>query len=391
LISAAPTTAAACAPATLGAKSSSSAGSTATASSAAGSSSPSATALGSPSSPSAPTSTPRPRLRYRYLDLRRPVLQRNFILRSRLATLTRQTLAEEGFLELETPYMVKYTPGGARNFLVPSRLNPGRFYALPQSPQIFKQILMVAGMDRYFQIVKCFRDEDLRADRQPEFTQIDIEISFPTEDTVMEVAEGVLRAMFTEIRGLTIAEIPRITYAEAIDRYGIDSPDTRFGMHLKTLTDLVVGSASTVISGGLANGGVCRGMNVKGHAEAASNKVLNGYTDFVKRYGMGGLLWGKVGAEGLTGSLAKLLSAEEAAAVVSALGGSAGRPAARRRRRPQRREPGLGRLRAQLGRDLSLHQHEFSFCWVNDFPAFDWDKDSQRWVAMHHPFTSPQG
>ena len=330
------------------------------------------------------------RLKWRFLDLRRPTLQRHLIIRHKASQAVRRFLDSEDFVEVETPILNKSTPEGARDYLVPSRVHPGQWYALPQSPQIFKQILMVAGMDRYFQIVKCFRDEDLRADRQPEFTQIDIEISFPTEETVMEVAEGVLRAMFTEIRGLSIGEIPRLTYAEAIDRYGIDSPDTRFGMHLKTLTDLVANSASTVISGGLANGGVCRGMNVKGHAEAASNKVLNGYTDFVKRYGMGGLLWGKVGAEGLTGSLAKLLSAEEAAAVVSALGGAPGDLLLVGVGAKGAVNPGLGRLRAQLGRDLSLHEHEFSFCWVNDFPAFDWDKDSQRWVAMHHPFTSPK-
>ncbi|MCB9764261.1 MAG: aspartate--tRNA ligase [Alphaproteobacteria bacterium] len=330
------------------------------------------------------------RLKYRFLDLRRPELQARLIARHRAAQAARRFLDSHDFLEVETPILTRSTPEGARDYLVPSRVHPGEWYALPQSPQLFKQILMVSGMDRYFQIVKCFRDEDLRADRQPEFTQIDIEMSFPTADTVMEVAEGVCRAMFQDVRGVDIGVVPQLSYAEAMARFGLDSPDMRFGMEHVNLTELLAGSESRVIAGGLADGGIAKGMNLKGGAAQASRKVIDGWTDFVKRYGMGGLLWGKATADGWTGPAGKLLSASEREAVGRALAAEDGDLLLLGVGTPSTVHAGLGRLRAHLGRTLSLHEREFAFCWVTDFPGFEWDEDNQRWAAMHHPFTSPK-
>lgn len=330
------------------------------------------------------------RLKYRFLDLRRSELQRNLVMRHRTAQAVRRYLDSQDFLEIETPILTKSTPEGARDYLVPSRVHPGQWFALPQSPQLFKQLLMVGGLDRYFQIVKCFRDEDLRADRQPEFTQIDIEMSFPVRETVMEVSEGVLRAMFRDVRGVEIAEIPRLSYVDAITRFGVDAPDTRFGMEHSTLTELLAHNSSTVIAGGLAEGGIAKGMNVKGAGEKVSRKGIEAWTEFVKRYGMGGLLWGKLGAEGWSGPLGKLLSEGEREAVGQTLGAELGDLLLVGVGKAGHVNPGMGRLRAHIGRELQLHEVEFSFCWVTDFPSFEWDEESGRWVAMHHPFTSPR-
>jgi aspartyl-tRNA synthetase len=331
------------------------------------------------------------RLKYRYLDLRRKVLQDKLVARHKATLAARHFLDDEGFLEIETPILTRATPEGARDYLVPSRVHPQRWYALPQSPQIFKQILMVAGMDRYFQIVKCFRDEDLRADRQPEFTQVDIEISFATAELVMEATHGVVEAMFQAVRGHGLGEVPHLTYAESMDRFGVDAPDIRFAMEHTDLSELLSGSESTVIQGGLADGGLAKGMNVKGAAGDVSRKGIDAWTEFVRRYGMGGLLWGKVNPDGWSGPMGKMLSASEKETVGAALGAEEGDlllvgvgPAARV-------HAGLGRLRAHVGKERGLTEaQKFAFCWVTDFPAFEYDEDAGRWVAMHHPFTSPK-
>ncbi len=324
------------------------------------------------------------RLTYRYLDLRRPESQRRLFVRHKAYQATRRFLDQHGFTEVETPILNKSTPEGARDYLVPSRVHPGQWYALPQSPQIFKQILMVAGFDRYFQVCKCFRDEDLRADRQPEFTQIDMEISFATRPLVMEITSGLMRALWKEALGIELGEFPVITYAEAIDRFGVDNPDLRFGMELFDLD--WAGSAFRVVSGALDAGGICKGFVVKGAADDVSRKVIDGWTDFVKRYRLGGLLWGKHKSDGWSGPLSKvedhLLAGipdlEPGDLVLVAAG-----PAAHV-------NTGLGRLRAHVARERDLIPADsFAFVWVTSFPAFEHDEDNNRWVAVHHPFTKP--
>ncbi len=329
------------------------------------------------------------RLRYRYLDLRRPKLAKHLVTRHHAAQTARRCLCDEDFVEVETPVLTRATPEGARDYLVPSRVHGGSWYALPQSPQLFKQILMVAGMDRYFQIVKCFRDEDLRADRQPEFTQIDIELSFATHDLVMELAEKLTRAMWGAILGQEIGPIPRLTYAEAMARFGRDAPDMRFGLELTELSEALADTEFRVVGGALAHGGICKALRVHGAAGDTSRKILNGWTDFVRRYGMGGLLWAKLGQDKWSGPLARL-SEQERAAVAQALGAEPGDllllgagPAAHV-------NAGLGNLRVEVARHRDLvPEGGFAFCWVTDFPAFERDEDEDRWVAVHHPFTAP--
>jgi aspartyl-tRNA synthetase len=331
------------------------------------------------------------RLKYRYLDLRRPELQRNLVIRHKAAQAVRRYLDSESFLEIETPVLTKATPEGARDYLVPSRVHSGQWYALPQSPQIFKQLLMVSGLDRYFQIVKCFRDEDLRADRQPEFTQIDIEVSFPTQEMVIELAEGVLRSMWSSVLGIDIAEINRLTWQESMDRFGVDAPDTRFSMEHVYLTDDLSKSESRIVGGAIAEGGIAKAMNVKGAAGTSSRKVIDRWTEFVRRYGMGGLMWGKVNADGWSGPMGKLLSESEREVVGAKLNAEEGDLLLLGVGVEKSVQAGLGRLRAHLGKELGLFERgDFSFCWVVDFPAFEFDDDSSRWVACHHPFTSPK-
>ncbi len=325
------------------------------------------------------------RLKHRFLDLRRPELQSKLLTRHRAYMVTRTTLDAQGFVEVETPILCRSTPEGARDYLVPSRVHPGQWYALPQSPQLFKQLLMVSGFDRYFQIAKCFRDEDLRADRQPEFTQIDMEISFPTASLVMEIGNSLVRALFKDIRGLEVGPIPVITYAEAMARFGVDNPDLRFGMEHVTLD--WSGSAFRVVAGAVEAGGIVKAMVVKGGAEDSSRKTLDGWTDFVKRYRLGGLLWGKVQADGSwSGPLSKVEDALLAQIPDVAPGDlvlvGAG-PAAHV-------HAGLGRLRAHIARERGLFgPDQFAFCWVTAFPAFEHDEENGRWVAVHHPFTKP--
>ena len=329
------------------------------------------------------------RLKYRFLDLRRPELQAKLIGRAKAARAVRSYLDGIDFLEVETPILNRSTPEGARDYLVPSRVHPGQWYALPQSPQIFKQILMVAGFDRYYQITKCFRDEDLRADRQPEFTQIDLEMSFPSADTVMEMAEGVARSMWQAVRGEDIGEVARLSYTEAIRRFGVDNPDLRFGMELVTLTDDFAANDTKVVGAQLVDGGIAKGFCLKG-GSTNSRKTIDKWTEFVRRYGMGGLLWGKVTADGWTGGAGKLLSEGEQAAAAEKMGAEPGDLVLFGVGRPNHVNPGLGRLRRHLGKELSLHEKKFAFAWITDFPAFDWDEDNERWTSTHHPFTAPR-
>ena len=331
------------------------------------------------------------RLKYRYLDLRRPALQNNLVVRHKAAQAVRRYLDSEEFLEIETPVLTKATPEGARDYLVPSRVHPGQWYALPQSPQIFKQILMISGMDRYFQIVKCFRDEDLRADRQPEFTQIDIEMSFCSQEMVLELSEGVLRSMWKAVLDYDVPEIPRISYAESMARFGVDAPDTRFAMEHVDLTTKLADSASNIIGGQIASGGIAKGMNVKGAAETTSRKVIDKWTEFVRRYGMGGLMWAKVNADGWSGPMGKLLSDDEKRIVGESLEAEQGDVLLLGVGAAKSVHAGLGRLRAHLGKELALYSPDvFSFCWVLDFPGFEWDEDGGRFAALHHPFTAPK-
>jgi aspartyl-tRNA synthetase len=331
------------------------------------------------------------RLKYRYLDLRRPDLQKNMILRSKVATVTRQFLADEGFLEIETPVLTKSTPEGARDYLVPSRVHPSNFYALPQSPQIFKQLLMVAGYDRYFQIVKCFRDEDLRADRQPEFTQIDMELSFVDVDDVISVNERLLHKMFKESIGIDVPlPIQRMTYAEAMDRFGSDKPDIRFGFELKNVSEVVKNCGFSVFTNALAKGGTVRGINAEGQAEMPRKKI-DALVDFVKDYGAKGLAYLAVEADGAyKSSFAKFMTEEELKALVAAMNGKAGDLLLFAADEDDTVFASLGALRVEIAKSLGmLHKDEYRFLWITEFPLLEYSKEENRYVAKHHPFTMP--
>ena len=330
------------------------------------------------------------RLKYRYLDLRRPDLQRNLILRSKVATAARQFLADEGFLEIETPMLTKSTPEGARDYLVPSRVHPGTFYALPQSPQLFKQLLMCSGYDRYFQIVKCFRDEDLRADRQPEFTQIDMELSFVDVDDVIAVNERLLQRMFAEIGVEVKLPIPRMTWQDAMDRYGSDKPDTRFGMELKDVSDIVKDCGFAVFTGALANGGSVRGINAEGQA-AMPRKKIDALVDFAKTYGAKGLAYLAIDEEGnYKSSFAKFMTEEELKALVAAMNGKPGDLLFFAADKNKVVWDVLGNLRLEIARNLDmLDKGQYNFLWVTEFPLLEYSEEEDRYVAMHHPFTMP--
>jgi aspartyl-tRNA synthetase len=330
------------------------------------------------------------RLKYRYLDLRRPVLQKNLLLRHRVARTVRNYLDGQGFIEVETPVLTKSTPEGARDYLVPSRVNPGNFYALPQSPQLFKQLLMVSGFDRYFQIVKCFRDEDLRADRQPEFTQIDCEMSFVNRDDVISVMEGLIAAIFQEALGIEVSlPMPRITYAEAMDRFGVDNPDLRFGLELVNITELVAESQFKVFAEVAANNGLVKALNVKGGA-GMSRKELDDLTDFVKIYGAKGLAWVKVTEDGWQSPIAKFFTPAELATLNDKLQTGTGDLLLFVADQSRIANEAIGRLRGHLGHKLGLtNKNDFKFVWVTDFPLLEWDGEEKRHVAVHHPFTSP--
>ena len=331
------------------------------------------------------------RLKYRYLDLRRPDLQKNLIMRSRVMGVIRSFLQDEGFLEIETPILQKSTPEGARDYLVPSRVHPGSFYALPQSPQLFKQLLMCSGYDRYFQIAKCFRDEDLRADRQPEFTQVDMEMSFVDMEDVLDVNERLIARVFKETLDVEVPlPLKRMTWQEAMDRFGSDKPDVRFGMELVDVSEVVAGCGFGVFTGALENGGSVRGINVKGQA-AMSRKKIDKLVDHAKGCGAKGLAYLSINEDGTyKSSFAKFMTEEELAALVSAMDGQPGDRLLFAADRNKIVWEVLGSLRLQLGKEFNLYDpNEFAFLWVVDFPQFEWSDDQNRFVAMHHPFTMP--
>ena len=331
------------------------------------------------------------RLKYRYLDLRRPDLQKNLIMRSQIATLARAFLAEEGFLEIETPTLCKSTPEGARDYLVPSRVHPGNFYALPQSPQLFKQLLMCSGYDRYFQLARCYRDEDLRADRQPEFTQIDMELSFVDVDDVIDVNERLLAKLFREVLGVEIPlPIPRMTWQEAMDRFGSDKPDTRFGMELKDISDLVKDCGFGVFTGALENGGTVRGINANGQG-AMPRKKIDALVEFAKGYGAKGLAYLRIGEDGsYKSSFAKFMAEEELSAIVERLEGKPGDLLFFAADKTNIVYAVLGALRLELAKQMGLlKKEEYKFLWVVEFPLLEFSEEENRYVAMHHPFTMP--
>ncbi|MBS4173656.1 aspartate--tRNA ligase [Bacillus sp. FJAT-49736] len=331
------------------------------------------------------------RLKYRYLDLRRPVLLETFKMRHNVTKSIRNFLDEEGFLDVETPILTKSTPEGARDYLVPSRVHPGEFYALPQSPQIFKQLLMVAGFDKYYQIARCFRDEDLRADRQPEFTQIDIETSFYSQEDIMAMTERMMSRLLKEVKGIEInTPLPRLTYDEAMSRFGSDKPDTRFGLELVDVSELVKDSGFKVFSGAVATGGQVKAINVKGAADSYSRKDIDGLTEFVSVYGAKGLAWLKVEEEGLKGPISKFFSDEEQIQLAKLLEAEIGDLLLFVADKKSVVADALGALRLKLGKDLSLiDQSKFNFLWVTDWPLFEFDEEEGRYYAAHHPFTMP--
>ena len=331
------------------------------------------------------------RLKYRYLDLRRPDMQRNLMMRSKVATLTRQFLADEGFMEIETPILIGSTPEGARDYLVPSRIHHGHFYALPQSPQLFKQILMCSGCDRYFQIAKCFRDEDLRADRQPEFTQIDMELSFVDVDDVIDVNERLLAKLFKEVLGEEVTlPIPRMTWQEAMDRYGSDKPDTRFGMELQDVTEVVKDCEFVVFQGAIEQGGTVRGINAKGQGSMPRKKI-DKLVSFAKDYGAKGLAYIAIQEDGtVKSSFAKFMKEEEMNALIQAMGGENGDLLLFAADKNKVVWAVLGALRLELARQMELlDKSEYKFLWVTEFPLLEWSDEEERFMAMHHPFTMP--
>ena len=331
------------------------------------------------------------RLKYRYLDLRRPDLQRNLMLRSKVAYLMRDFMMREGFLEVETPMLCKSTPEGARDYLVPSRVHPGHFYALPQSPQLYKQLLMCSGYDRYFQIARCFRDEDLRADRQPEFTQADMELSFVDVEDVLDVNERLLQFVFKEAIGVDVQlPLPRLSWQDAMDRFGSDKPDTRFGMELKDVSEIVKGCGFSVFTGAIENGGSVRGINAEGQA-GMPRKKIDKLVEFAKGYGAKGLAYLAVNEDGTyKSSFAKFMTEEELAALVEAMGGKAGDLLLFAADKTKIVWNVLGALRLELAKELNLlDENQFNFLWVTEFPLLEWDEEDNRFVAVHHPFTMP--
>lgn len=331
------------------------------------------------------------RLKYRYLDLRRPDLQRNLILRSKVAMVARQFLADEGFLEIETPILIKSTPEGARDYLVPSRVHPGSFYALPQSPQVLKQLLMCSGYDRYFQIARCFRDEDLRADRQPEFTQADMELAFVDVEDVLDVNERLLKYIFKEAIGVDVTlPLPRMPWQEAMDRFGSDKPDTRFGMELCDVSKVVEGCGFSVFTGALENGGSVRGINAKGQA-GMPRKKIDKLVEFAKGYGAKGLAYLAVNEDGTyKSSFAKFMTEDELKALVSAMQGEPGDLLLFAADKNKIVWNVLGALRLELAKELDLlDPNQYNFLWVTEFPLLEWSDEENRFMAMHHPFTMP--
>ena len=333
------------------------------------------------------------RLKHRYLDLRRPDLQSNIILRHKIAKVTRDYFDENGFIEIETPILIRSTPEGARDYIVPSRIHKGSFYALPQSPQLYKQLSMVAGFDRYMQIARCFRDEDLRADRQPEFTQIDLEMSFVEMDDVLAIGEGYVKRLFKEILDVEIeTPIVRLTYKDAMERYGSDKPDTRYDMELYDLTDIVKDCGFSVFSGAIAEGGSVRGITAKGAVTTLTRKEIDKLTEFVKGSGAKGLAWVRLNEDGtVASSFAKFMTEEEMQAILAKAGAEAGDVVLIiADRKNSLVLSTLGLLRGEVARKLDIiPKDKYNFLWITEFPFFDWDEELGQFVAMHHPFTSP--
>ena len=330
------------------------------------------------------------RLKYRYLDLRRPVLQKNLILRNRITLLVRNYLAKYGFTEVETPILCRSTPEGARDYLVPSRISKGEFYALPQSPQLYKQLLMVGGMDRYFQIARCFRDEDLRADRQPEFSQIDIEMSFVDEEDIWSMTEGLMKEIFKDIKGIDLPEFKRIPYDTCMEKYGSDKPDLRFDMPLYNVSEVFANTEFKVFENCLNEGGIIQAMNVKNGADKFSRKQLDKLQDYVKVYGAKALANLKLTAEGFAGSVTKVLSDAEKEALRTMLNIEENDIVFFVADKKKVAQSSLGALRVKLGHDLDLiNKDAYEFLWVTDFPMFEYDENENSYVAAHHPFTSP--
>lgn len=331
------------------------------------------------------------RLKYRYLDLRRPDMQRNIIMRHKVAKIARDYYDENGFLEIETPMLQKSTPEGARDYLVPSRVHPGKFYALPQSPQLYKQILMLSGFDRYFQIVRCFRDEDLRADRQPEFTQMDMELSFADIDTIIEINEGFLKKVFKEVLDVDVkTPFLRLPYKEAMDRFGSDKPDTRFGMELIDITDEVKDCGFKVFSDAAAAGGSVRCINAKGLGKSLTRKTLDSLSEYVKTYRAKGMAWIVVEEEGLRSQITKFLSEETVSAILKKTEAEPGDGILIIADKNSVVYDALGNLRLEVARRFNMiDKNKFNFLWVTEFPLFEYSEEEQRFVAMHHPFTHP--
>ena len=331
------------------------------------------------------------RLKYRYLDLRRNSLKNNLEIRHKITMATRNYLDSLSFLEIETPVLCKSTPEGARDYLVPSRVNKGSFYALPQSPQLFKQLLMVGGVERYFQIAKCFRDEDLRADRQPEFTQIDVEMSFVDEDDVMDVAEGLVRDIFKKVKDIDLPKpFMRMTYDDAINNYGSDKPDLRFGMEIKDITEILTNNDSNLFKGVIDNNGIINAIVVKGSADNYSRKKLDSLTEYVKKYKAGGLAYLKI-AEETTGSIVKLLSEDELSLIKSKLDLENGDLVLIVMGDKKIVKNSLGALRIKVAKDENLiDNNSYKVLWVTDFPSFEWSEEEGRFVSLHHPFTMPK-
>lgn len=331
------------------------------------------------------------RLKYRYLDLRRPVMYNTFKLRSDITRTIRNFLQNEGFLEVETPVLTKSTPEGARDYLVPSRVHDGEFYALPQSPQLFKQLLMVSGFEKYFQIARCFRDEDLRADRQPEFTQVDIETSFMSMDEIIEMNERLMQAVMKEVKGIDLQlPLPRMTYKEAMDRFGSDKPDVRFGLELVQLSEIVKNSNFKVFAQAVESGGEVKAINVKGAAEKFTRKDIDALTEFAAIYGAKGLAWIKVTEEGFTGPIAKFFEGEIVENMTVALEAEAGDLLLFVADKSSVVAAALGALRTKLGKELGLiDESQYAFLWITDWPLLEYDEDEKRYTAAHHPFTRP--
>ncbi|CDE82132.1 aspartate--tRNA ligase 1 [Ruminococcus sp. CAG:353] len=331
------------------------------------------------------------RLKYRYLDLRRKPLQQNIIMRSKIAKVARDYFYENGFIEIETPMMIKSTPEGARDYLVPSRVHPGKFYALPQSPQIYKQLLMIAGFDRYIQLARCFRDEDLRADRQPEFTQIDLEMSFAETEDIMEMAEGFISRLFSEILGRDIpVPLPRMKYTEALERFGSDKPDTRFGMEITDLTDVVKDCGFGVFISAIANGGTVRCITAKNGASTFTRKEIDKLTEYVKGIGVKGLAYIRWVEDAPNCSFGKFLGEGELDKILAAAGAEKGDVVFIIADKKNTALTSLGALRLKCARQLNIiPEGKFNFLWITEFPFFEWNEETQHWDAMHHPFTMP--